>query len=211
MDERETQRSGYPLTIPETLLQSEVMQRACAIRNFQEIFRLVNRRTGTTHAAIAAAIGKMTSSRVSDIIRGVRGIRGQEVIERVADGFGIPGHMLGLPKRPWEGSPEDDGLQGTSAYLDSVDQKALGTLLVPRVGAADGIHIEYSDLRSDGFLPDLPDVLLISLWIEGRRQLVAVNRRSILAGTIGGVIRRGWNFSCLRTRIQLCIQACTFP
>ncbi|WP_246096025.1 transcriptional regulator [Streptomyces botrytidirepellens] len=109
MDERETRRIGYPLTIPVVLLQSEAMQRACATRDFREIFRLVNRRTGTSHAAMAAAIGKMTSSRVSDIIRGVRGIRGQEVIERVADGFGIPGEMLGLPRRVWESSPGNVG------------------------------------------------------------------------------------------------------
>jgi hypothetical protein len=107
MDERETQRAGYPLTIPDALLQSEAMQRACATRNFREIFRLVNRRTGSSQAVIASAVGKMTSARVSDIIRGVRGIRGQQVIERVADGFGIPGEMLGLPRRLWEGSPED--------------------------------------------------------------------------------------------------------
>ncbi|WP_253915695.1 transcriptional regulator [Streptomyces sp. NRRL S-31] len=105
MDERETRRTGYPLTIPDTLLRSDAMQRACAERNFQEIFRLVNRRTGTSHSVMAAAIGKMTSTRVSDIIRGVRGIRGQQVIERVADGFGIPAEMLGVPTRPWEDSP----------------------------------------------------------------------------------------------------------
>ncbi|MFI0774833.1 transcriptional regulator [Streptomyces sp. NPDC021212] len=113
MDERETRRSDYPLTIPGVLLQSEAMQRACATRDFREIFRLVNRRTGTSHAAMAAAIGKMTSSRVSDIIRGVRGIRGHEVIERVADGFGIPGEMLGLPRRAWEGSPQ--GIDGNDS------------------------------------------------------------------------------------------------
>ena len=107
MDDRAARRSGYPLTIPDALLDSEAMRKACATRNFQEIFRLVNRRTGSSHAAMAAAIGKMTSSRVSDIIRGVRGIRGREVIERVADGFGIPGEMMGLPRRPWERSPED--------------------------------------------------------------------------------------------------------
>ncbi|WP_406345114.1 XRE family transcriptional regulator [Streptomyces sp. NBC_00648] len=107
MDERETRRSGYPLTIPDALLRSEAMQQACSARDFREIFRLVNRRTGSSHAAMAAAIGKMTSSRVSDIIRGVRGIRGCEVIERVADGFGIPGEMIGLPRRPWEDSEQE--------------------------------------------------------------------------------------------------------
>ncbi|MER6524058.1 hypothetical protein [Streptomyces sp. NPDC001508] len=104
MDDRAAQRSGYPLTIPDALLNSEAMRQACAARNFQEIFRLVNRRTGSSYAVMAAAVGKMTSSRVSDILRGVRGIRGREVIERVADGFGIPGKMLGLPTRPWESS-----------------------------------------------------------------------------------------------------------
>ncbi len=102
MDDRMARRSGYALTISETLLHSDAMRRACAARDFQEIFRLVNRRTGSSHALMAAAIGKMTSSRVSDIIRGVRGIRGSGVVERVADGFGIPGEMLGLPARPWE-------------------------------------------------------------------------------------------------------------
>ncbi|MHC5902334.1 XRE family transcriptional regulator [Streptomyces sp. S6] len=107
MEDRATQRSGYLLTIPDALLNSDALRQACAARNFQEIFRLVNRRTGSSHAVMAAAVGKMTSSRVSDIIRGVRGIRGREVIERVADGFGIPGEMLDLPRRPWEDSPEN--------------------------------------------------------------------------------------------------------
>ncbi|MFC9220451.1 transcriptional regulator [Streptomyces hygroscopicus] len=121
MDERETQRAGYALTIPDALLGSEAMQRACATRNFREIFRLVNRRTGSSHADIAAAIGKMTSSRVSDIIRGVRGVRGQQVIERIADGFGIPGEMLGLPKRPWEGSSHDiDGATNGGTTVEAV-------------------------------------------------------------------------------------------
>ncbi|MFF0382893.1 hypothetical protein [Streptomyces sp. NPDC004286] len=108
MEDRSAQRDGYALTIPDALLQSDVMRRACAARDFQEIFRLVNRRTGSSYAVIASAVGKMTTSRVSDIVRGVRGIRGQGVMERVADAFGIPGAMLGLPSRPWEGPPGDD-------------------------------------------------------------------------------------------------------
>ncbi|MDN3264372.1 XRE family transcriptional regulator [Streptomyces sp. CSDS2] len=120
MDDRAARRSGYALTIPDVLLDSDAMRQACAARNFQEIFRLVNRRTGSSHAVMAAAVGKMTSSRVSDIIRGVRGIRGREVIERVADGFGIPGEMLGLPARPWESS--GDSAQSDVALPVSVPQ-----------------------------------------------------------------------------------------
>ncbi|MFI6702044.1 hypothetical protein ACIBJC_24265 [Streptomyces sp. NPDC050509] len=161
MGDRETRRSGYPLTIPEALLNSDVMRRACAVRDFQEIFRLVNRRTGSSHAAIAAAVGKMTSSRVSDVIRGARGIRGQQVIERVADGFGIPGDMLGLPRRPWEGSPENIDRPGCPDYA-APDQ----------------------EMRTDP-LPPASDVVLVSLWIEGRRRVVAVNRRTLLTGAVG--------------------------
>lgn len=116
MSERAALRRGYPLTIPDALLASEPMRRACATRNFQEIFRLVNRRTGSSHADMAAAVGKMTSSRVSDIIRGVRRIRGQGVMERVADGFGIPGGMLGLPRRPWESEAKDGVASHAQAY-----------------------------------------------------------------------------------------------
>ncbi|CAL9570998.1 hypothetical protein SUDANB171_04817 [Streptomyces sp. enrichment culture] len=106
MDSRADQRPSYPLTIPDALLHSEAMQRACATRDFREIFRLVNRRTGSSYAVMAAAIGKITTGRVGDIIRGVRGVRGKELIERIADGFGIPGELLGVPKQAWElGAP----------------------------------------------------------------------------------------------------------
>lgn len=57
MGERQAQRSSYPLTIPDALLHSDVMQRACTARNFQEIFRLVNRRTGTSYADMAKLSG----------------------------------------------------------------------------------------------------------------------------------------------------------
>ncbi|MEU2086427.1 XRE family transcriptional regulator [Streptomyces albus] len=138
MHDRETRRSGYPLTIPDTLLRSEAMRRACAARDFQEIFRLVNRRTGSSYAAMAAAVGRMTTSRVSDIIRGVRGIRGQQVMERVADGFGIPGHMLGLPERPWESRKNtDDGQVAAWAA-------AASDLSMPGVSAFEGMTLQQS-------------------------------------------------------------------
>ncbi|MDT0307921.1 helix-turn-helix domain-containing protein [Streptomyces sp. DSM 44917] len=105
MDEREARRGGYPLTIPDALLRSDAMRRACAVRDFGEIFRLVNRRSGTSLTAMAAAIGRISPSRISDVIHGARGIRREHVIERIADGLGIPGEMLGLPPRPWESAP----------------------------------------------------------------------------------------------------------
>ncbi|MEU9332193.1 transcriptional regulator [Streptomyces sp. NPDC048290] len=134
MADRLASRSGYSLTIPDSLLDSEAMRLACATRDFQEIFRLVNRRTGSSYAVIASAVGKMTSGRVSDIIRGVRTIRGQGVIERVCDGFGIPGKILGVPERSWErGTPVADSVMGcTESFLEkesgSLDLIAVASL-----------------------------------------------------------------------------------
>ncbi|GAA2135874.1 hypothetical protein [Streptomyces synnematoformans] len=109
MSERAGRRSGYRLTVSDRLLHSEPMQQACAQRDFGEVFRLVNRRAGASYADIAAAVGKMTSARVGDVIRGVRRIRDVSVIERVADGLGIPGHMLGIDTRAWELPQRDLG------------------------------------------------------------------------------------------------------
>ncbi|MDH6626262.1 tetratricopeptide (TPR) repeat protein [Streptomyces sp. LBL] len=178
MDDRETRRIGYSLTIPDTLLQSDAMRGACATRDFQEVFRLVNRRTGSSYAVMAAAVGKMTSSRVSDVIRGVRRIRGQEVIERVADGFGIPGEMLGLPQRPWEGSPEKVHLPQPPTYADPSREAADTAYLLPQ-SDEQALTAAHSD------------VLLVSVWIEGRKQIVPISRRSMVTGAIGAALQAG--------------------
>ncbi|WP_405816390.1 hypothetical protein OG241_17545 [Streptomyces sp. NBC_01390] len=176
MDDRETRRIGYSLTIPDTLLQSDAMRGACAIRDFQEIFRLVNRRTGSSYAVMAAAVGRMTSSRVSDVIRGVRRIRGQEVIERVADGFGIPGEMFGLPQRPWEGSPAKAHLPQPSPYSGSSREAAETAYLLPQ---SDEEITAVAD----------SDVLLVSVWIEGRKHIVPVSRRTLITGAISAALQ----------------------
>nr|WP_329604843.1 helix-turn-helix domain-containing protein [Streptomyces radicis] len=119
------------------------MQRACATRNFGEILRLVNRRTGSSYADIAAAIGKMSSSRVGDIIRGTRGVRGQGVIERICDAFGIPGDMLGVPPRDWERGtlPRAASRSGVEPWLGgfsgSGDDEVEALELARRVQASD--------------------------------------------------------------------------
>ncbi|MGP4111397.1 hypothetical protein ACTWP5_10825 [Streptomyces sp. 4N509B] len=159
MDDRAAKRAGYPLTIPDTLLDSQAMRHACATRDYSEILRLVNRRTGSSYADIAAAIGKMTSSRVGDIIRGARGVRGQQVIERICDGFGIPGEMLGVPQRTWEFEPSPSSEERHS--------------LAP---------VDTDDETGPDSATQEPDTFLVTAWIGGRRQLVAISRRELLAG-----------------------------
>ncbi|MFE2184526.1 XRE family transcriptional regulator [Streptomyces sp. NPDC059455] len=120
----------------------------------------------------------MTSARVSDIIRGVRGIRGQQVIERVADGFGIPGKMLGLPPRPWEGSPE--GIDGTSGARRSV-----GAATNPEAKAPGDTS---ADVRSN--IPDTPDGALLPIVVDGRMVLVPVDRKSLESRGPGSVLEQ---------------------
>ncbi|UBI41156.1 hypothetical protein K7I03_17850 [Streptomyces mobaraensis] len=73
---------------------------ACRQRDFAQVFRLA-RRAGIHNAAIARRVG-LTVSRVGEVMSGSRTLRDMSVIERVADGLRIPGHMLGLAPRSWE-------------------------------------------------------------------------------------------------------------
>ncbi|MEU0845173.1 hypothetical protein ABZ370_37685 [Streptomyces sp. NPDC005962] len=185
MSEREARRSGYPLTIPDRLLLSEGMKRACRQRNFGEIFRLVNRRGPVSYAEIAAAVGKMTSARVGDVIRGVRGIRGLTVMERIADGLGIPGHMLDLPERPWEGTPSpgipaqehDYARNGQGAWADLWSE--------PSTGSASGLPTAHVAPSSSADADALPEVVLVSVYADGREQIVPIDRRALLGHAIG--------------------------
>ncbi|MGY0056638.1 twin-arginine translocation signal domain-containing protein [Streptomyces sp. LZ34] len=125
---------------------------------------------------MAAAIGKMTSSRVSDIIRGVRGIRGHEVIERVADGFGIPGTMLGLPRRPWEGSPEDINRTGNA-------RSSVGTAIDLGVKA----QREPSDTIPSN-TPDTPGTVLLPLVVNGRTAMVPIDSKTLESHGLGNLL-----------------------
>ncbi|TDU06500.1 hypothetical protein EDD99_5059 [Streptomyces sp. 846.5] len=163
MSSRETRRASYPLTISDQLLNSPAMQSACQSRDVQEIFRLVNRRAGGSYADIAAAVGKISSARVGDTIRGVRKIRGAVVIARIADGFGIPGQLLGIPTRSWEettpsGPPEDrpanPGLD--TAVRDFETWEVVDTLTRSSISGEALLHLEAAVYRNATLYPASP-------------------------------------------------------
>lgn len=90
-----------PLGLPARLLSDTEMINACAERDFSTIFALAKARGGFYPSLIARRCD-MTPSRVSEVLSGKRVIKDMSVIERVADGLRIPGHMLGLTTRDWE-------------------------------------------------------------------------------------------------------------
>ncbi|MCF3146668.1 hypothetical protein [Streptomyces platensis] len=90
-----------PEGLPARLLSSTGMIDACRERNFSKIFELAKTRGGFYPSLIARRCD-MTPSRVGEVLAGKRFIKEMSVIERVADGLRIPGHMLGLAQREWE-------------------------------------------------------------------------------------------------------------
>ncbi|MFC1421518.1 hypothetical protein [Streptacidiphilus cavernicola] len=90
-----------PPGLPWRLLVDPEMVTACAARDFTRIFSLVKSRAGI-HASRIAHLCELTPSRVGEVLSGQRQITNMNVIERIADGLQIPGHMLGLAARAWE-------------------------------------------------------------------------------------------------------------
>ncbi|MGW0661005.1 helix-turn-helix domain-containing protein [Streptodolium elevatio] len=90
--------------LPAGVLTSPAIRDAGARRDIGEIFRLARRDAGLSISRMAR-LCDMTPSRVSAYVRGASQARDQRVIERVADGLRIPGEILGLRSRPWEGGP----------------------------------------------------------------------------------------------------------
>ncbi len=94
-------------------LPSEVLTRpdftaACASRDLGRIFTIANKwgGAGFTVSHIARRC-EMTIGQVQDYIKRGRKAHSLGIFERVADGLHIPGEMLGVGRRQWEGKVED--------------------------------------------------------------------------------------------------------
>ncbi|WP_306332643.1 helix-turn-helix transcriptional regulator [Streptomyces sp. KL118A] len=90
-----------PQELPAGLLTDPEMIEACRVRDFARVFRMVKIRAGVYPSMIARQC-ELTPSRVGEVIAGRRQLLHMDVVERIADGLRIPGHMLGLARRPWE-------------------------------------------------------------------------------------------------------------
>jgi len=90
-----------PQELPARLLTDPEMIHACRVRDFGRVFRLVKVRAGIYPSMIARRC-ELTPSRVGEVIAGRRQLLHMNVVERIANGLRIPGHMLGLARRPWE-------------------------------------------------------------------------------------------------------------
>ncbi|GAA2047305.1 hypothetical protein GCM10009839_60400 [Catenulispora yoronensis] len=93
-------RDGRDPRIPEALITRPEFIAACTAHDIGAVFALAER-----YGLSRSAISRMTeikTDHVREIINGRRLIESFAVYERIADGLGIPGAMLGLAPRPWE-------------------------------------------------------------------------------------------------------------
>lgn len=109
-----------PRDLPKRVLSDPEMIQACSARDFTSVFRFVKRHAGFYPALIARRCD-LTPSRVGEVLSGQRIVKDMSVIERIADGLRIPGHMLGLTQRTWETSSTDrDSMRPGSVAGDHV-------------------------------------------------------------------------------------------
>ena len=91
---------GEPREVVAGLLADERLLAACAERDMGTLFRLLNHR-GVSTRRIASAV-EITQGRLYDYMNGKSRVEKLVIFEQIADAFHIPGHLLGLAKRPWE-------------------------------------------------------------------------------------------------------------
>ncbi|GAB7183435.1 helix-turn-helix transcriptional regulator [Kitasatospora sp. Ki12] len=89
-----------PDRLPAGLLSNPEMIVACRRRDFAAMFRLL--KLAGIYPSLIARACDMTPSRVGEVMAGKPKIEKIDLIERIADGLHIPGHMLGLASRSWE-------------------------------------------------------------------------------------------------------------
>ncbi|MFF2571089.1 XRE family transcriptional regulator [Streptomyces sp. NPDC058084] len=99
--------------LPSRVLELPEMVDACRDRDFGVIFKLAQR--AGLYPSRIARLCDMTPSRVSEVIARKRAVTQIGVIERVADGIGIPGAMLGLAARAWETEQDEPPVAVPSA------------------------------------------------------------------------------------------------
>ena len=95
-----SQATTYEVS-PELLARKD-FRAACAVRDFREVFRLMQKYDGASQGRICSPVEGLNQSRVSKILRGADRIAGLDIIERIVDSLRIPGSYVGLATREWE-------------------------------------------------------------------------------------------------------------
>jgi tetratricopeptide (TPR) repeat protein len=98
-----------PDHLPSEVLARPDLMAACQRRDLGKILAIANKYGGpgftVSHLARRC---EMTVGQVQDYIKRGRQAQSLDIFERVADGLHIPGRMLGMTRRPWEGQAAEN-------------------------------------------------------------------------------------------------------
>ncbi|MFI1520660.1 helix-turn-helix domain-containing protein [Kitasatospora cineracea] len=180
--------------LPDHVLADPQVIAACASRQIGALFSLARRHAGLGPARIGQLTG-LGTSRVSEYLQGQREVTSITVIERVADGLRIPGHMLGLAVRPWERppapAPRAVHVPETWEILDLIGRSTASDAALTHLEAAVAdAAFRYPSTGPTESVPVMQRQLAAVHDLIGRPQAVDARRRSIriltvLSGLLG--------------------------
>jgi transcriptional regulator with XRE-family HTH domain len=120
-----------PPSIPAAFWERPDVCQALRRRDMGTLFRLLCQYTGLSQMRIATAVD-LGQGRVSEVINGIRKVRGVQVFQRIADGLGMPDHariLLGLsPRQLTTGIPP----RGTAPASSGQDAELLRQITAAR-------------------------------------------------------------------------------
>ncbi|SBW21600.1 helix-turn-helix domain-containing protein [Protofrankia symbiont of Coriaria ruscifolia] len=120
---------------PPDLWQRPDMAPALAGKDIGAIFRIYRRWTGSTQQDLAELIGGIAQPRISAIERGREQVMSLDLIQRIASGLNIPGHLLGL-------APETMDDSASAIHDEDVQRREFHQLAV---GVLAGAALDWPD------------------------------------------------------------------
>jgi tetratricopeptide (TPR) repeat protein len=120
-----------PPSIPAAFWERPDVCQALRRSDMGALFRLICQYTGLSQMRIATAVD-LGQGRVSEVVNGIRKIRGVQVFQRIADGLAMPDHariLLGLsPRQLMTGAPP----RGTAPASSGQDAELLRQITAAR-------------------------------------------------------------------------------
>ncbi|MFT9665839.1 hypothetical protein ACMZ5F_02725 [Streptomyces rhizosphaericola] len=136
-----------PGPLAQAVLDRADLRAALIEHDFAAVFTLIKKWGGLSQNRIASAC-RLTPGKVCTIISGAQRVTSFDVVCRIADGLRIPGGLLGLAPRPWEG--EQNPAQPNNRPEASGDRPDTDEVRWrPDATVALAAHLTRSDLLMD--------------------------------------------------------------
>lgn len=152
-----------PTALPRELLERPDVRSALAAHDFGTVFHVARAEVGISYSMIAAECG-IKPERVGTLAKGHGKVTTFEKIVRIADALRVPGHMVGLARRPWETPAEGSAGAGRREFLKKTTAAAslavgLPDLSRPSAGGRVGSDLPERLRQRTARLRRLDDVL----------------------------------------------------